>query len=185
MPSFIGSPVHPRVHGEDGRSAVRFRPRCSSPPYARGRRHPSRSGDRVCPVHPRVHGEDLPSGAGCPSSCPVHPRVHGEDSPLPVRPSSPWRFTPVCTGKTIEPRQTVAAINGSPPSARGRRRPPVACAFCLAVHPRVHGEDGDRPAGFRGPRRFTPVCTGKKADRPSRGGRETVHPRVRGEDFWR
>ncbi len=133
---------------------------------------------------------------------PVHPRVRGDDgvaviSPriVPGSPPRAWgrfqsggsagtlvRFTPACVGTIM-----FFAIERTSP----------------AVHPRVRGDDRDQraindPAHGSPPRawgrsfpitrlgkfaRFTPACVGTIWAACGRAGRESVHPRVRGDDY--
>ncbi len=133
----------------------------------------------------------------------VHPPVRGEDDGLTQAAVQKDRFTPPCEGKTSPPPAAAKGGFGSPPRARGRRRPrhrtipqdtvhpPVrgedgSCAGSLsvaqAVHPPVRGEDVVSAAGSLPAPGSPPRARGRRR-LPSRSPRgRPVHPPVRGED---
>ncbi len=131
--------VHPRVHGEDA-EGVRQRP-CAfgSPPCARGRPTANAWSSEPIRFTPVCTGK-TPSPVACGRYHAVHPRVHGED----------YSASEMESGDV-----------GSPPCARGRRRPELCLCLCC---------------------RFTPVCTGKTRMPVRLPPAAPVHPRVHGED---
>ncbi len=131
--------AHPRRRGENTPAKARTAAMNGSPPQARG---------ELCNAPPRPRPRRLtPAGAGrtrprCSSrrSTAAHPRRRGENEHVP-RTLSPWR--------------------GSPPQARGERRP----------RHRGHGA-----------RRLTPAGAGETARRRRPWPSTTAHPRRRGEN---
>ena len=178
--------------GKTWRSAHDHRRDSGSPPCARGGLFLGPLEGAFPRFTPVCTGRTVPRTGSLPQPS-VHPRVHGDDQRCDecradVAGSPPCargrrklglngriavRFTPVCTGKT---------------DRQGSQSPPIA------VHPRVHGEDGSNsaparpnsgsPPCARGRRRrrrvpqllqrFTPVCTGKTLSGRREGG---VSPR--------
>ena len=131
------------MRGEDSIVYIQGAANLGSPPHARGRR----AGFLHRSCRPRI----TPACAG--KTCPPrgfrrrrsdHPRMRGEDVYFGLE---------------------VVDCRGSPPHARGRRRP-----FVL--------RDKNR--------RITPACAGKTIRSTVSTGSLTDHPRMRGEDFrWR
>src|SRR5690606_9453266 len=109
----------PACAGTTWRRAVRVALHHGSPPRARGRRAPGRTGADRAAVHPRVRGDD----------CNVVFLSH-----LIVR------FTPACAGTTLHRLFGERQAHGSPPRARGRRSATDSTRSTSAVHPRVRGD---------------------------------------------
>ena len=187
------APVHPRVCGEQ--LTFRRRHSAGSSPRVRGtfvrvRFIPACAGNsffiarlRGCfSVHPRVCGEQNRARSASYGSS---PRVRGTE-----RMRS--RFIPACAGNREQRTQKAIAVFGSSPRVRGTVRFIPACAGNTwqsivpdAVHPRVCGEQVERPvprdAGKKpmwflaGCVRFIPACAGNSIPPGS-------SPRVRGTE---
>ena len=195
--------VHPRVCGEQERCAkragldngssprVRGTAHAGGPGHTQGRFIPACAGNRpkwhTCShphsVHPRVCGEQLLTNEEIADIAGSSPRVRGTGHRA-LHSRHVDRFIPACAGNSI-----VAPVFATSP----------------AVHPRVCGEQGIRPnrwvriAGssprVRGTeselyhrglqRRFIPACAGNRTGGEGSISRNTVHPRVCGEQFRR
>ena len=94
-------PAHPRMRGEDSCGASPSVSSTGSPPHARGRCWRTRRGGLLCRLTPACAGKTV---VGVPTAARLraHPRMRGEDA------SFAW----------VEGKKA-----GSPPHARGRRRP--------------------------------------------------------------
>ena len=130
---------HPRMRGEDVVSeVVDFREE-GSPPHARGRPTPNADFRVGGGITPACAGKTR-RGRACQRPVGDHPRMRGEDA----NGNCIWQIVP-----------------GSPPHARGRRRP------C----------ERRRRRG-----RITPACAGKTVMVHTSEGLLPDHPRMRGED---
>ena len=151
---------HPRMRGEDDGSIWRI--------DLPGRITPACAGKTKF-----LHLSGWPNGD--------HPRMRGEDETafttiLPVdgspphargRPISyslfrlPQWITPACAGKTHTHPCPRYRQNGSPPHARGRLIPILARVIGRMDHPRMRGEDVEKPGEGPHPKWITPACAGK------------------------
>ena len=192
--------VHPRAYGEEFNAKTVEALLAGSPPCVRGRVQaaggyldaarftPVRTGKRCMwmprpsrsTVHPRAYGEERTSESGRSARNGSPPCVRGRGR-LRTAGSLRWRFTPVRTGKSccrnsfwhmpaVHPRaygeedrlrSAVGGVLGSPPCVRGR---------VVYLIPQV------------GPRRFTPVRTGKRRIFGIPPVGPSVHPRAYGEE---
>ena len=127
------------MRGEDNLFKDLGLPSRGSPPHARGRPRCPDDEIRCHGITPACAGKTIAASL---SERPPgdHPRMRGED--LSIAPETTWRI-------------------GSPPHARGRRRP------ARRNHPRA---------------RITPACAGKTKRAPCTQRRQADHPRMRGED---
>ena len=130
---------HPRMRGEDFARSTIASSRSGSPPHARGRLTIDRRRSPDSGITPACAGKTTTRRFLC-STKPDHPRMRGEDVVM------TW---------------TMRRGTGSPPHARGRRRP------------------SRRP---NGPRRITPACAGKTGEPDEDPSEPQDHPRMRGED---
>ncbi len=173
------SSVHPRVRGEQRSFEVFAETRHGSSPRARGtvprssvdqpsqRFIPACAGNRTRPsasaalstVHPRVRGEQGQQGDRIVMSAGSSPRARGTAA-LPHRVAGVFRFIPACAGNRESDTRSLSANSGSSPRARG-----TAMVICRRV--RFY--------------RFIPACAGNSQHESAPVRRQTVHPRVRGE----
>ena len=191
---------HPRMRGEDSRTAATSSSHIGSPPHARGRR-PLR---RRCPLPSRITpacaGKTTPADLS-PAPWTDHPRMRGEDSRGHVsqktvggspphargrlRFESSWgkldRITPACAGKTLVP--VCSGIDpGDHPRMRGEdRHSPVAVPHSEGSPPHARGRLF-LGFGVRRHSRITPACAGKTSRSPGKNPMGADHPRMRGED---
>ncbi len=193
--------VHPRVRGEQARRTAREHVWGGSSPRARGtasarriatartRFIPACAGNRpvrsakakMATVHPRVRGEQTLAWSDNVAVNGSSPRARGT-GPNNQRRHPQARFIPACAGNRH--RRGDAQVPG-------------------AVHPRVRGEQAQRSNSrsrmigssprARGTEqrhhypseriRFIPACAGNRRPRDAQASAQTVHPRVRGEQW--
>ena len=130
--------AHPRVRGDVTSTRTGRRSRMGSPPRARGRR-PRFSAARSPPGLTPACAGTSPTSPGRATGCWAHPRVRGD---------------------VVILGESGLLGQGSPPRARGRRRP-------------VHL--GDVAQGL------TPACAGTSTRTPTDRRTARAHPRVRGD----
>ncbi len=181
-PFAAGSPDHPRVCGENlcgvsGQQTVnRTIPACAGRTQSSSPSSSSPAGPS-----PRVRGErsDFRSVIGGPSD---HPRVCGENVGNGGGGGGLRRTIPACAGRTRRPAAPPRSPSGPSPRVRGERSAQTATSASRPDHPRVCGENFDRPRCPGGGCRTIPACAGRTSDRPE-PVTELVgpSPRVRGE----
>ncbi len=194
-----GTPVHPRVRGEQRSGNCVLTLCAGSSPRARGtvvgfehvdaidRFIPACAGNRrasveigaAAPVHPRVRGEQRNPGASHVRSCGSSPRARGT-----VRAGCPpvcaTRFIPACAGNSYSTGQRPTGTTVHP-RVRGEQRVRIGePAASTGSSPRARGTAVAVPAasGFD---RFIPACAGNSGAPLSHCLPLPVHPRVRGE----
>ena len=191
--------VHPRVCGEQAGQAVTSSSTCGSSPRVRGTAPGQESRGGRGRFIPACAGNSLLASSTTPMP-PVHPRVCGEQSRESPRRPPPHGSSPRVRGTDTTPpppRQRSRFI----PACAGNRDTGLHSLYCLAVHPRVCGEqtvdnrrcfasDGSSPR-VRGTvflnepeaslARFIPACAGNRLRRCYSHKPITVHPRVCGE----
>ncbi len=173
------SEVHPRVRGEQVLGALAAMGAAGSSPRARGtgcaqpaenrsaRFIPACAGNSVAcaadrrghSVHPRVRGEQNVDRQIANALRGSSPRARGTAA-LPHRVAGVFRFIPACAGNRESDTRSLSANSGSSPRARG-----TAMVICRRV--RFY--------------RFIPACAGNSQHESAPVRRQTVHPRVRGE----
>ena len=191
---------HPRVRGEQSRSASTWRVSGGSPPRARGAVSGIRDSGSASGITPACAGSS-PRRRGRRSRTPDHPRVRGEQRRLHVRGELRQGSPPRARGAgAAQPRHGVAAgitpaCAGSSPTSRKfwrtrRDHPRVRGEQQAAVD--LHGRPGSpprargagRPAARRqGQSRITPACAGSRIHAERRPSSVRDHPRVRGEQL--
>ncbi len=191
---------HPRVGGEDSRSAPVMTRGFGTPPRRRG--------------GPGLRMRDRPSGRNTPASAgrtcssmpsaprsPEHPRVGGEDYDAILKGSSPAGTPPRRRGGR-RPQLGRGGCRRNTPASAGRTGAARAVPSPPAEHPRVGGEDwalgpSNRSVAGTPPRRRgglsgratagaalrnTPASAGRTHGPLPRQGAHAEHPRVGGED---
>ena len=114
-------PDHPRMRGEDPIRHLGHAEEVGSPPHARGRPYYTCACHTNPGITPACAGKTLKSASGAASDR-DHPRMRGED-------------------ETARPQ--LGEHIGSPPHARGRRRPPHANDIAGRITPACAGKTGD------------------------------------------
>ena len=131
------------------------------------------------PVHPRVCGEQTKHGEYGNGTHGSSPRVRGTDRRCPASRSHP-RFIPACAGNSRRSGaiQSIAAVH---PRVCGEQL--AGGRITLGIYgssPRVRGtvSRGRRPVQAG---RFIPACAGNRDQGVAQAARNSVHPRVCGE----
>ena len=172
---------HPRMRGEDSVFAWRASWLMGSPPHARGRPGavssfflefgitPACAGKtarwstarQMRRDHPRMRGEDATSALSRARSAGSPPHARGRRVREMSR-SETVRITPACAGKTRS----------------------LICPCCpLSDHPRMRGEDSNRPWPRTPQRGSPPHARGRLGFHCTQTTSSVDHPRMRGEDF--
>ena len=181
-------PVHPRVCGEQFGDQGYRGGDVGSSPRVRGTVVSRRAAGQCVAVHPRVCGEQT---APPPTPGTLHgssPRVRGTARFCSIHPPR-IRFIPACAGNSIKLRYTRTSrsvhprVCGEQPLAIQLEQGP------LGSSPRVRGTGLSL---YRHPlfSRFIPACAGNSYLRQCLRYRQSVHPRVCGEQalsprYWR
>ncbi len=194
--------VHPRVRGEQNRAKGAGLRVFGSSPRARGTGQQVDYGIDRARFIPACAGNRVKQTAGV-SVAPVHPRVRGEQ----LHAAGPeWDLngsSPRARG-TVDRTTRRAVVQRFIPACAGNRRGSSFARVSSQVHPRVRGEQSP-PAGGAGqkpgssPRargtayshdaacwklRFIPACAGNSFLSLILSSIYTVHPRVRGEQWY-
>ena len=192
-------PVHPRMRGERDAEAALMVRSVGSSPHARGTHllpDGRRCGHRFIPacagnaraarmrlrpmaVHPRMRGERCVGVGFVPINDGSSPHARGTLHHLAV--CLPGvRFIPACAGNARgAPRQS--APGAVHPRMRGERlRPHIRAGPAVGSSPHARGTRNSAVFVF-GDSRFIPACAGNAFRRVPAVGRDTVHPRMRGE----
>ncbi len=190
---------HPRVRGEQARSASDGSASRGSSPRARGAAHPRRPAAHDPGIIPACAGSRVSSRPTYPER-PDHPRVRGEQSLTLSRGSILIGSSPRARGAVGDQRHQ-AGQRGIIPACAGSRSQRGPDQRAVQDHPRVRGEQrwvmssNERPQGSspraRGAERATagppadvriiPACAGSRSRRACCPRRKRDHPRVRGE----
>ena len=153
--------------------SVRFIPACA------GNRNLASLHSAHMPVHPRVRGEQCWRAGVASFSRGSSPRARGT-AKAPCTPAALSRFIPACAGNRRSGR-----FSPSPPSVHPRVRGDQAMEHTRrrsrnGSSPRARGTGG-QPKRQGPAHRFIPACAGNRLMRKPAMLRQTVHPRVRGE----
>ena len=117
---------------------------------------------------------------GCTGSPPRVRGIHGCN----LKSFCAGRFTPACTGNTVETVVNSLPERGSPPRVRGILMNLCLQTLLIGSPPRVRGiRLPIRIKMFLS--RFTPACTGNTMQPQTKMALNAVHPRVYGEYFMR
>ena len=174
---------HPRMRGEDDDGEPVWLKIDGSPPHARGRPTGRRANAGTNRITPACAGKTKKERL-ITNEVEDHPRMRGEDSLLTQKYHESCRITPACAGKTLFATASSCWVTdhprmrgedsfsscrgslsaGSPPHARGRRKPTAPTMRAA---------------------RITPACAGKTAATCSTPWCTGDHPRMRGEDTGR
>ena len=179
----IFTTVHPRVCGEQTTvpsahaDQTRFIPACAG-----NRLSGVADYMRVQTVHPRVCGEQISRNHDNVISKAVHPRVCGEqrfDHRFSIKLR---RFIPACAGNSICVVYLLGSGQSVHPRVCGEQSSAVnSLSVFDGSSPRVRGTVFRNSLDFTGLIRFIPACAGNRLIYIAKSGRDTVHPRVCGE----
>ena len=192
-------PVHPRVCGEQpacGQICIHL---IGSSPRVRGTVERQAGQQKTGRFIPACAGNSRTS-ADSANKKTVHPRVCGEQSFPPVIPHHKDGSSPRVRG-TVDVPFSPFRFNRFIPACAGNRKTESNPTLCIAVHPRVCGEQallivaangatgssprvrgtGNDIRHLRRPARFIPACAGNRGGRRPAPPAAAVHPRVCGE----
>ena len=192
--------AHPRSRGENGQLLKRLFRAEGSSPLTRGKQahhHGRQAERRLIPAH----AGKTTSCASVRASCAAHPRSRGENSGSSSRVSTNVGSSPLTRGK-LRPRGLGWSALGLIPAHAGKTTYEGSVTFPRAAHPRSRGENalccagvGEYPGSSpltrgkhvqesRGlaPSRLIPAHAGKTGSLLRCAGRDSAHPRSRGEN---
>ena len=181
----LGFRFIPTCVGQMRQGPLKAAQRRGSSPRAWGRLTARSTSSGRSSVHPHVRGADSCDLLSRRLSCTVHPHVRGADVKVQSVVLALSRFIPTCVGQILSRSESSLPPTGSSPRAWGRYFMMAAsCRIKSGSSPRAWGRWAGRYAAFPIACGSSPRAWGRWCVHSPHLPAVTVHPHVRGADFF-